>query len=409
MRQQGVNIDFGLKFAKYIHELNVTAYTTRLQATDFATIPDRLMSGVSLSLAQSKYFKVGLDGFYVYDLKGTTPDTSSYANTVQTVNLAFAKRIKNVRLEVKGEAGKSDIYTTKDWNASHLNDYFIHAYAKIGLVNQHISLTGGYLEVGPDFRSIGAQSKNIDYLATPNFYNRYGNARTLRPLSTLDLIRNENIYRANVSTNFAAINPIYNNVLPFGIATFNRVGFFGKLNYSLPKGIAIDLEHYRLSEIRGQGTFQLKQFTQSRAMAEFSLHQLFAIKPVIKIQIGGNYQTTRRSSSFEGEAVDLTSWQAHAGFEAEVLPNIDLLGGAILNQTKGNDFIAERNIYSTVDNFSNQTYDLQQQLLAGGLRYRFSQKVYLSALYQTSSYNDRLRTLPNYNINQFSLIYNMLF
>ncbi|MEY4926836.1 MAG: hypothetical protein RI894_1272 [Bacteroidota bacterium] len=408
-RQQGVNLDFGFKFSKYLKELDFSGYTTRLQATDFGLLPDKLMSGVSVSLSQSKHLKVGFNGFYVYDLKGTVADTSSYKNTVQTLNAGYANDIKNLHIEAKAEAGKGEVYTTRDFKASYLGDYFIHAYAKIGLIKQNVSLTGGYLEVGPDFRSIGAQSKNVNYAAIPNFYNRYTNKQTNRPLSVLDMIRNDNLYNASVSTSLPVINPVYNNVLPFGIATFNRAGFFGKINYQSPKGITVNAEHYSLSEIRGQGTFQLKQFTQNKLITEFELNKLANFSRLFKVQLGANYQTTNRNSSFEGEKVALTSMQYHAGLEFEVLPKIDILGGIMAIETKGNDFLADRNQYSTVDYFSNQSYDLSQQLIAAGARCRFNEKIYLCAMYQMSKYDDKLKNNPSYTTNQFSIIYNMLF
>jgi hypothetical protein len=408
-RQQGANVDFGLKFAKYIHELDVSGYITRLQATDFGSVPDRLMGGGTVTLAQSKHLKAGFNGFYVFDLKGTTPDTNYYQNTVQTLNLAYANDVKNLHFEVKGEAGRGSVSTTKDLEASSLNDYFIHAYAKIGLIKQHISLTGGYLDVGPDFRSIGAQSKNVNYTGTPNFYNRYGNAQQNRPIGLFDFITNDNLYNSGVSTAMPAINPVYNNVLPFGIATFNRAGAFAKLAYHSPKGITINAEHYSLSEIRGQGTFQLKNFTQNKISSEFEINKMDGFKRRLKFQLGANYQTTDRKSGFEGENVKLTSLQYNAGFELEILPKIDLLTGIVAMQTKGNDFIADRNEFTSIVNFTNENYDLSQQIIAGGLRCRFSEKVYLTAMYQTTKYDDALKSNPNYGFQQFSVLYNMLF
>ena len=408
-RQQGASVDFGLKFAKYIHELDVSGYITRLQATDFGSVPDRLMGGGTVTLAQSKHLKAGFNGFYVFDLKGTTPDTNYYQNSVQTLNLAYANDVKNLHFEVKGEAGRGSVSTTKDREASSLNDYFIHAYAKIGLIKQNLTFTGGYLDVGADFRSIGAQSKNVNYAGTPNFYNRYGNAQQNRPLGLFDFISNDNLYNSGVSTNLAPINAVYNNVLPFGIATFNRAGAFGKINYHSPKGINISAEHYSLSEIRGQGTFQLKNFTQNKIVSEFDFNKMGEFKRIIKLQAGANYQTTDRKSGFEGENVNLTSLQYNLGFELELLPKIDLLTGFIATRAQGNDFVADRNEFTTIVNLTNQNYDLSQQVIAGGLRCRFSQKVYLTAMYQAVKYEDALKTNPNYGFNQFALLYNMLF
>jgi hypothetical protein len=249
----------------------------------------------------------------------------------------------------------------------------------------------------------------VNYSGTPNFYNRYGNAQQLRPIGLFDFITNDNLYNSGVSTALQPINAVYNNVMPFGIATFNRAGVFGRINYHSPKGITINAEHYSLSEIRGQGTFQLKNFTQSKISSEFEINKMDGFKKRLKFQLGANYQTTDRKSSFEGENVKLTSLQYNAGFELEILPKIDLLTGIIAMQTQGNDFVADRDEFSTIANFTNEKYDLSQQIIAGGLRCRFSEKVYLSAMYQTTKYNDALKNNPNYGFNQFAILYNMLF
>ena len=114
-------------------------------------------------------------------------------------------------------------------------------------------------------------------------------------------------------------------------------------------------------------------------------------------------------SVFEVEQVDLNSVQWNAGIECEIFSKIDLLLGYLTINTKGNDFIPERNSYSKVITFTNTEYDLMQQLAAAGFRCRFSDKIYLCAMYQTAMYRDRLKQNPNYNLNQFALIYNMTF
>lgn len=408
-RQQGANVDFGFKFSKYIQSLDFTGYLARLQASNFTTIPDRLMSGVTVGLAQSKYFKIGYNGFYVFDVKGTIPDSNSYKNNVHTINLGSAIDLKDNKLELKAEMGKSNETSKLDIGNSSLSDYFLYTQAKFSLTEQHLDFSAGYMNVGPDFRSVGAQSKNINYDATTNFYTRYGNAQVTRPDGLMDVIANDNLYTTSVKAGLMALNPIYNNVLPYGIATFNRAGIFAKVNYRSPKGILVQAEHYNLSEIRGQGTFKLKKFTQSKLLAVFEINKLAGFKRLFKVQLGTNIQTSKRKSDLELETVDLKSVQFQAGFELEVLPKIDLMAGIVGIHTKGNDFMAERNIFSEIEYFSNTQYDLNQRLLAFGARCRFSEQIYLSAMYQMSRYKDNLKTLPDYDINQFSLIYNMLF
>jgi hypothetical protein len=77
-RQQGVNVDFGFEFSKGIKELNFTGYLTRLNATDFSSIPDRLMGGTTIQLIQSKNLAISYNGFSVFDVKGTVLDSNTY-------------------------------------------------------------------------------------------------------------------------------------------------------------------------------------------------------------------------------------------------------------------------------------------------------------------------------------------
>jgi hypothetical protein len=44
-----------------------------------------------------------------------------------------------------------------------------------------------------------------------------------------------------------------------------------------------------------------------------------------------------------------------------------------------------------------------------GFRYNFTPKIYMSAIYQKGAYIDALRLHADYKINQFGIIYNMLF
>lgn len=408
-RQQGASVDFGLTFSNFIQKMDFSGYMTRLRASNFSTVPDRLMGGFSTNITQSKHFKIGFNGFYVFDVKGTVPDTSVYTNNVNTINASYATHIKKNILSVHGEAGHSTVQTTRDIKASALSDYFGYAYAKFSMPEQFLEVSAGYMNVGPDFRSVGAQSKNVNYDAPQGFYNRYGNDQTSRPIDLMDMVRNENIYTTSANSGMMNINPVYNNVLPFGLATFNREGVFGKLSLQLPVGISIRAEHFNLSEIRGQGTFQLKKFTQTKLISTVEINKLAKFKRLMKLQVGANYQTTQRNSSIVVENVNLTSLQYQAGLEFEVLKSIDLLAGIIGINTRGNDFMAERNSYTTIDFFNNNQYDLTQQIMAFGARCRFNEQIYLCAMYQFSKYQDRLKLVPDYDVNQFSLIYNMLF
>jgi hypothetical protein len=99
----------------------------------------------------------------------------------------------------------------------------------------------------------------------------------------------------------------------------------------------------------------------------------------------------------------------NAGIEFEFYKNIDILTGVIYNQANGNELTPIRNNYSKITDYKEYAINLNELMLGGGLRYRFTEKIYLSALYQNYRNDNLLNTDLSYAINQFLIIYNMKF
>jgi hypothetical protein len=406
-RMQGANVDFGLTFKDYIKEVNFTGFLTRMNATNFANIPDRLMAGGVVDIVQSKKLRLGYNINSVFDVLGTVKDSNVFRNNVQSIDASFTTKLGGQQLTVGGEFGNSHAKYTLDTLAPHLKDYFAHAYATIALPKYYLSATLGYLNVGPEYRSIGTQSKDINYSALPAFYDRYTNTQAVRPLSLFDVVTNDNLYNRTVSSRLMEGNNLFNNVMPFGIATFNRVGLYGQIHYK--KNIDANLSYYNLSEIKGQGTLSLRKFSVLKMNAKAPLHTYFKLKNKLELQFGAMWQNTTRNSSSSVENVSLQNTMANIGLRFEVFKDFDLLAGFILQNTSGDDFVAERNTYSEVTYFNQQKYDANQQLTGIGMRYNFTSKIFISAIYQQGMYVDGLKSTADYKINQFNIIYNMLF
>ncbi len=406
-RMQGANVDFGLTFKDYVKEVNFTGFITRLNATNFSNIAERLMAGGSIDIVQSNRFRIGYNVNSVFDVLGTISDSNTFNNRVQSIDATYRMPIGKQNIELNAEIGNSNYSYSLDTLAPVLKDYFVHANASINLPDYHLKATLGYLNVAPEYRSIGAQSKDVNYNAQPTYYERYTNNQTARPLGLLDVVANENIYNRTLSSRLMDANNIFNNAMPYGIATFNRVGLYGTLHYK--KDIDATVSYYNLSEIKGQGTFALRKFSVMKMNAMVPLNTFLKTKKTFELRIGGMIQNIGRSSDLSVENVDFSSTQATVGIRYELFENFDLLGGWIMQNAKGDDFLADRNTFTEVTFYNQQKYDVQQQLLGAGVRYNFSPKIYLTGMYQQGKYTDVLHQNADYNINQFNIIYNMLF
>ncbi len=409
-RQQGLSLDFGLNFAKHIEEVNFNGYLTRLNMTNFGDVPERLFGGGTFDLIANKKLSAQYNLSSVFDVTGTSLDSNSYRNIVNTFGLKYVHNLKNMDLTFKIETGSSHSYFTRDTLSPDLNDYFLNPTIQFDIPKSNISLTVAYLNVGPDFRSPGAQSKRVDYQSSLSQFGLYKNEQIDRPIHLVDVFSDDRIYKTSINTKLMAYHPLINNVLPYGLATFNRNGVYGILNWkNKGKNINVNWIHYMLSEIRGQGTKSLKKFTMSQLQLGLDVNKLIKTNNKIKLSTSIVYQQTNRTSDIDFEKVDLNSIQIASGLEWEILPNFDLMLGYTLLQGNGNDQISVRNNYSQVVDFQDYTSNESQTIIAGGLKYNFSNKTYLGLMYQQYDYKNENHKFNNYQMNQFSIIYNLLF
>ncbi|MFN4914282.1 MAG: hypothetical protein ACK5FT_03080 [Sphingomonadales bacterium] len=409
-RQQGAAVDFGLESLKLKSEWNAHGYLTRLNATNFGSQPERLHLGATADWVWNKKATLAYNLSRIFDVKETATQPVLFQNTVQTLSWEFRQAVGKQLLTLGGEAGNSSYRMVHDTASPHLQDFFIHGFVKVAPDSKRWEAEVGYINVGPDFRSMAAQSKRIDYNAQPLLYNRYTQMQIDRPLHLLDFIGNANLYRNGINTKLMAYNPLVNNVLPYGIATFNRKGFYAKARYHIVKNtITMDAQHWRLSEILGQGTPELKKMDMTRLDVNCDAGKLMGMKKMAKIHVSACDQNTVRKSPRAHEELDLSSLQWSAGLEVEIMKDIDLLGGYTSLQGKGNDMTTVRNTYTEVIDFTGFSVNQKHSTAAAGLRVRFGGKTYLALMYQRMQFQNKAEAFRDYRIGQMQAIYNMTF
>lgn len=409
-RQQGAAVDFGLESLKLKSEWNFHGYLTRLNATNFGSQPERLHVGSTANWVWNKKATLAYNLSRIFDVNETATQPLLFQNTVQTLSWELRQAIGKKQFTLGGEAGNSSYRIVHDTASPHLQDFFVHGFVKVAPESKRWEAEAGYINVGPEFRSMAAQSKRIDYNAQPLLYNRYTQLQIDRPLHLLDFVGNTNLYRAGINTKLMAYNPMINNVLPYGIATFNRTGFYAKAKYNIVKNtITMEAQHWRLSEILGQGTPELKKMDMTRLDVNCDAGKLMGMKKMAKIHVSACDQNTVRKSPRAYEELDLSSLQLSAGFELEVMNDIDLLGGFTALQAKGSDLMAIRNDYTEVIDFTGFSADQKHSTAAAGFRVRFGGKTYLALMYQRMQFQNKAQAFRDYSIGQMQAIYNMTF
>lgn len=408
-RQQGLAFDFGLSFSKIIKEMDFEAYVTRLRATDFSSTPDRLMPGGSVDMWVNDDLALGYNINTVVDIPGTVNDTMfRYQNVVQSLDLKYKRNFGDDLLKINAELGNGRSQYEENSGSTTLKDNFLYAQAeyKAEKINSDFSL--GYINVGPEFRSIGAQTKDINYEVNSVYYPTFTDGKIDRPVSIYDVVSNTDFYGPSLNSRLMTYSPIYNNVLPYGIATFNRTGLLFGYTFH-PRNIQIDFRNHRLSEVRGQGTRSLRQFNSAQILTRFDVQGITGLKRKLNLNLGTKIDNTWRPGLSVLDEIDLSTLQLQAGIDWEVYDNIDLLGGLIIQSTSGNEFKTDRDSYTIPTYFTNQKYDLQQSYYSGGVRYRFNEEVHLTALYQQNTYENKIMDMPDYSTGNFMILFNMTF
>ena len=348
----------------------------------------------------------------VWDDLKTGNNTSGITN--QVVSVDFAVHVfenKQIKVQVLGEAGSSKLDLREEEKTTFTEeDTFLEAGVAVDLKANKLRLSATYLDVGPDFFSIAAQSKRVAFDRNKTFYNRIGNERRLRMPTLFDLGRDRALYNFQLSEDLMAYDPRYANVMPYGKATANRNGLqFGAVYGDDSSLFDAELGVALLKEIRGQGTFELKDFRQIRLAANVHLDRILDWDKTTKLTLGLQQEQTDRGG-VEVEQVDLSSTLIEIGVEAELFNRFDLLLGAKMLSAEGRDYVPTIDAFNNIEDFPAAfVADDQETMVGAGLRYRFKDDVYLTLQYQQFSLERALNPSNDYDLRQVFAQYVMKF
>lgn len=406
-RQQGAAVDFGVNFSTFVESIKFNGFIMRLNPSNLGNVFERFYGGGNMIVTQSKYFSIGINHASAFDLIGSATAANANRNNVSTVTYQLNGATKKWKALLAGETGiSSSFYTNTTENS--LSDFFIDGKLSIAHKPTKLRADVGYLNVGADFRSIGAQSRRVDFSRQNTVYERYTNDQVVRPLSTYDLFQNNVLYNNSIAPGLAKHNVAYNNVLPYGKATFNRKGVYTSVGFTDSTGIFnAQVDGYFLSEIRGQGTLNLRKFTLVKGTTSVNIHKLLKWKKDLVFTAGAAYQETKRSSDFVFERIQLASLLYNAGIDLEFADQFHVMLGINSFQVKGNESIADRDENDVVVNFNEIHLNGNERIYSTGIKYDFSDKIFLTAMVDWFDFNYQ-DTTP-YKMNQFMIIYSMKF
>ena len=297
--------------------------------------------------------KVGVNVSHVWDDLNSAEPNSGIRNLVWSVDfdVAVLDKEKYV-LSLVGETGRSSLVTKENGETDRdQGDSFLDIGLKFEHEPTNLTFTAAFVDIGPDFFSIAAQSKRVDLEREKFYFDRVTNDRIQRPPTLFDLGHDRALYTFQLSDQLMPYDPRFSNVLPYGKATPNRRGVNVGVGYADKGGmVEANLDAAILTEIRGQGTFELKDFTQLRAVVNLNIHRMVDWDKNFRFTLGWQLEDTKRGGE-EIEQIDFGSNMFEGGLEIELFQRFDLLLGGKFLTASGTEYVPVISEFNTVQDF----------------------------------------------------------
>jgi len=389
----------------FIEQLDFDAFATRIRGLEWLGKPELLMLGGSAVVTLSNKINLGSHYVNTFEVLSSSNGTVAYYNPVFNTQLSYSGSLKDIPYKVLLEGGFSKRGWDGDSLAPEIKGNFtkatIYAKGKKGEINI------GFRYVDTDFRSIGAQTRRIEYNNTTTTYPYYSNDYTQRKVSLLDMMSDPNVYNQNLSTSLMNYNPMYSSVSPYGDATPNRIGLTAEIdNLNFTEFLSAKVKTQYFSEIIGQGTTNKRSFNRSTLYSALSLDKLLSLNNSFDLEVSINLETVKRDGD-DFEKIDFNSKLYSGSISYELIKNLKIIAGAKVFYAEGNEFIAERDMYDQINDYSNNIYDSKETILIGGLQHHFTDDIYFTMQYNQFNVLNKTNTHDEFSLGRLIFMFNM--
>ena len=212
----------------FIEQLDFDGFTARVRGSEWLGKPELIMLGGSAVVRLSNKVNVGSHFVNTFEILSSANEKVAYYNPVLNTQLVYSGSFKDLPYKALLEGGFSKRGWDGDSLAPEIKGNFItgliYSETKKGTFNL------GFRYVDTDFRSIGAQTRRIDYNNITTSYPYFSNNYTQRKVSLLDIMSDPNVYNQSLSTSLMNYNPMYSAVSAYGDATPNRIGLTAEID-----------------------------------------------------------------------------------------------------------------------------------------------------------------------------------
>ena len=404
-RLQGLQTNFSYNMYNFIEQLDFDAFTARVRGVEWLGKPELLMLGGSAIVRLSNKINLGSHYVNTFEVLSSSNGTVAYYNPVLNTQISYSGSVNDNPYKMLLEGGFSKRGWDGDSLAPEVKGNFIKASLHSKRINGELDL--GFRYVDSDFRSMGAQTRRIQYNNSTTTYPYYSNNYTQRKVSLLDVMSDPNVYNKNLSTSLMSYNPMYSSVTPYGDATPNRIGFTAKIsNMNITDFFSANIQTQYFTEVIGQGTTQKRMLNKSALQSMLLLNKLLSTKKSLILEGSMNLETVNRAGE-DFEKIDFTSILYSGSISYELIKNFKIIAGAKVFYAEGNEFIADRDKYDQINDYSNHIYDSKETILIAGLQHHFTEDIYFTMQYNQFNVLDKTNTYDEFSLGRLIFMFNM--
>ena len=404
-RLQGLQTNFSYSMYNFIEQIDVDAFSARVRGVEWLGEPELLMLGGSAILKLSNKINLGSHYVNTFEVLSSSNGTVAYYNPVLNTQISYSGLLNDNPYKMLLEGGFSKRGWEGDSLAPEINGNFIQASIHSKKIKSELDLSFRYVD--SDFRSMGAQTRRIQYNSTNSTYPYYSNNYTQRKVSLLDIMSDPNVYNQNLSTSLMNYNPMYSSVSPYGDATPNRIGFTGKIsNMNLTDFFIVNVQTQYFTEVIGQGTNQKRMLYKSALNSIFLLDKLLSTKKSLILEGSMNLETVNRGGE-DFEKIDFNSVLFSGSISYELIKNFKLIAGTKVFYAEGNEFLADRDEFDQINDYSNHFYDTKETILIAGLQHHFTDDIYFTMQYNQFNVLDKTNTYDEFSLGRLIFMFNM--
>lgn len=404
-RLQGLQTNFSYNMYNFIEQLDFDAFTARIRGVEWLGKPELLMLGGSAIVRLSNKINLGSHYVNTFEVLSSSNGTIAYYNPVLNTQISYSGSVNDNPYKMLLEGGFSKRGWDGDSLAPEVKGNFMQASIHSKRINGELDL--GFRYVDSDFRSMGAQTRRIQYNNSTTTYPYYSNNYTQRKVSLLDVMSDPNVYNKNLSTSLMSYNPMYSSVTPYGDATPNRIGFTAKIsNINITDFFSTNIQTQYFSEVIGQGTTQKRMLNKSALQSMLLLNKLLSTKKSLILEGSMNLETVNRAGE-DFEKIDFTSILYSGSISYELIKNFKIIAGAKVFYAEGNEFIADRDKYDQINDYSNHIYDSKETILIAGLQHHFTDDIYFTMQYNQFNILDKTNIYDEFSLGRLIFMFNM--